>query len=207
MLHAENLQAGSSIGVPPKPPEIIGKVELASRLGWSRPFLDRRLKRDPRFPIKEPGSQGKGRSWQFDYEAVLKYLSAENKNLSESSDQESYPPTSENDDGIAASSDAQQYPVDDVKEGTARARRDMAQAKIFEDKLARDRGELVHIEDMRQTASLAMMHLGKGLDALPNQIVDRLGLSPEHALTIRSMINELRTMMVTELQSKLKPNG
>ncbi|MBR8303461.1 hypothetical protein KDW49_22390 [Burkholderia dolosa] len=54
--------------------EIVGKKALCTRLGWSRPALDRRLQRDTSFPVLHCGKQGE--PWQFDLPAVMAYLEA-----------------------------------------------------------------------------------------------------------------------------------
>lgn len=52
--------------------EIVGKKALCTRLGWSRPALDRRLRRDDSFPVLHCGKQGE--PWQFDLSVVVAYL-------------------------------------------------------------------------------------------------------------------------------------
>ncbi|WP_150123371.1 hypothetical protein [Burkholderia cenocepacia] len=52
--------------------EIVGKKALCTRLGWSRPALDRRLQRDASFPVLHCGKQGE--PWRFDLPAVIAYL-------------------------------------------------------------------------------------------------------------------------------------
>ncbi|MDN7906220.1 hypothetical protein QZM18_19170 [Burkholderia diffusa] len=54
--------------------EIVGKKALCTRLGWSRPALDRRLRRDDSFPVLHCGKQGD--PWEFDLTAVIAYLEA-----------------------------------------------------------------------------------------------------------------------------------
>ncbi|HGO6126866.1 TPA: hypothetical protein ACK3RK_005420 [Burkholderia cepacia] len=54
--------------------EIVGKKALCTHLGWSRPALDRRLRRDDSFPVLHCGKQGE--SWRFDLPAVIAYLAA-----------------------------------------------------------------------------------------------------------------------------------
>lgn len=52
--------------------KIVGKKELAKILGWSRPKLDRRLRRDANFPIVERGNQRE--HWSFDVVAVRAHV-------------------------------------------------------------------------------------------------------------------------------------
>lgn len=92
-------------------------------------------------------------------------------------------------------------------EATARSRRDAAQASLLEDKLRKDRGQLIQIEDLRNALSTVLLHLGKGLDSLPDAIVSRCNLAPAHALSIRELVNNLRTATVNELRQLINPDA
>ena len=50
----------------------LNKSQLATKLGWSRPTLDKRLRTDPHFPVQSRGDQSGG--WTFDLQDVLSYL-------------------------------------------------------------------------------------------------------------------------------------
>ncbi|MBW9102940.1 hypothetical protein [Paraburkholderia phenoliruptrix] len=91
-------------------------------------------------------------------------------------------------------------PVLHTGEQTARQRRDAVQAEILEDKLRRDRGELVQVEVMRQVLNTMLAHLGKGLDRLSDQVVERCGLPEEYADQIRVVTDDLRRTMADELR-------
>jgi phage terminase Nu1 subunit (DNA packaging protein) len=161
----------------------LGKAALARLLGWSRPTLDLRLETDPAFPVLRSGSKGGG--WRFDAEAVRAYLQRDGGTLQSSA---------EPDAGDATSATTRT-----AGEQSARQRRDAIQADILQDQLSRNRGELVQAELMRQVLSTMLAHLGQGLARLPDQIVERLGVSEERADDIRQMIDELRKAMVAEL--------
>ncbi len=83
----------------------------------------------------------------------------------------------------------------------------MVQAEILEDKLRRDRGELVQAEVMRQVITKMLVHLGKGLDRLADQVVDKLGLPESNADEIRDLTDDLRATMVDELNVLLGPDA
>ncbi|PRE60587.1 hypothetical protein C6Q12_03970 [Burkholderia multivorans] len=98
-------------------------------------------------------------------------------------------------------------PVVHSGEQSARQRRDAVQAEILEDKLRRDRGELVQAEVMRQVLTKMLVHLGKGMDRLSDQVVEKLGLPEENAEIIRELTDDLRTTMVDELKVLLGPDA
>jgi phage terminase Nu1 subunit (DNA packaging protein) len=193
----------------------ISKSDLAKELRWSRAKLDRRLENDPRFPVVYRGGRGQGREWKFDLEAVKTYLNGHTESASD------LPAIEESAGGTNLSGQKRAFSVDpDVApdetfertyghtgEETAKQRLVTAQAAIQEDRLLKARGELVHIEDLKTSISAMLLHLGKGLDSLPDRIVQMLNLPPEQTLTIRELINQLRTSMVSELNKILQPDA
>lgn len=191
----------------------IGKVELCAELGWSRPKLDRRLESDPHFPVVYRGGEGKGRAWGFDLDAVLDYL----QSFHEDEPRRAEIPESPLDQRISARfresgevgdvTPFRNAPVTHRGEETGRRRRDEAQAALLEDRLKKDRGQLVAVEDLRNTVSIMLMRLGKGLDALPDALVEKLNLPPAQAPTIRDVIYRLRSSMVADLQQLLEDAG
>jgi hypothetical protein len=68
-------------------------------------------------------------------------------------------------------------------EMTARQRRDLAQAQLHEDKLRRQRGDLVDVADLRPALTEAVTRTGAALNAMADVLVRRLNL-PESALPI-----------------------
>jgi phage terminase Nu1 subunit (DNA packaging protein) len=195
--------------------QLIGKAALANELGWSRPKLDRRLESDPHFPVVYRGGKGNGRGWQFDLDAVQNYL-AGNPESAETPDaireSSSTKPISNGKKDSSGDPDVTQIDErprtsEHQGEATARSRRDTAQAQILEDKIRKDRAQLVEVEDLRNTLSTVLLHLGKRLDTLPDSIVARCNLAPAHAISIRELVNNIRTSMVKELQQLMPPNA
>ena len=54
---------------------IVGKQEMATLLGWSRPTLDLRLQSDAKFPVRRRGNQSGG--WQFSVLEVFEHMGCE----------------------------------------------------------------------------------------------------------------------------------
>lgn len=91
-------------------------------------------------------------------------------------------------------------------EMTARQRRDMAQAQLHEDKLRRQRGELVEAGDLKQALSETVTRVGVALNTLADVLVRRLNL-PETALPIvRQEVDAIRRQLVTGLRDLLDPS-
>ena len=187
-------------------PEIVGKAALCEALGWTRPRLDRRLESDAAFPVAKRGTRAGG--WEFDVAAIKLYLSGAQPKKAAPADER---PTARVDSRSDAGNPypGAKYsvvpppgvePVIHSGEQTARQRRDTVQAEILEDKLRRDRGELVQVEVMRQVLNTMLAHLGKGIDRLPDQIVEKLGLHEEQGDDIRALTDELRRVMADELR-------
>lgn len=189
---------------------VIGKAALADALGWTRPKLDRRLESDELFPIAKRGTRAGG--WEFDLAAVKAYLAggAPARSAPRATKSASAPAPDDNPYPGAKYSvvpPAGVEPLVHSGEQTARQRRDMVQAEILEDKLRRDRGDLVQAEVMRQVITKMLVHLGKGMDRLADQIVEKLSLPEENADAIRELTDDLRTTMVDELKVLLGPDA
>ena len=192
-------------------PEPIGKAALCAALGWTRPRLDRRLDSDGNFPVAKRGTRAGG--WEFDLAAVRAYLAGEPQ-IEMPMTAPAAPKPKPNSEGRApidsrAPMAAPKFtvvppagtePVVHAGEQSARQRRDAVQAEILEDKLRRDRGELVQVEVMRQVLNTMLAHLGKGLDRLSDQVVERCGLPEECADQIRVVTDDLRRTMADELR-------
>jgi phage terminase Nu1 subunit (DNA packaging protein) len=187
-------------------PEIVGKAALCEALGWTRPRLDRRLESDAAFPVAKRGTRAGG--WEFDVAAIKSYLAgAQPKQKPEADKKPAARVDARSDAGnpypgakYSVVPPASVEPVLHAGEQSARQRRDAVQAEILEDKLRRDRGELVQVEVMRQMLNTMLAHLGKGIDRLPDQIVERLNLPEEHSDDIRILTDELRRAMADELR-------
>lgn len=191
---------------------LVGKTALCEALGWTRPKLDRRLDSDENFPIAQRGTRAGG--WAFDLAAVRAYLEGGSRKPTAKSgepfDQRSDPAPSKNPYPGAKYSvvpPAGVPPIEHTGEQTARQRRDAVQAEILEDKLRRDRGDLVQAEVMRQVITKMLVHLGKGMDRLADQVVEKLALPEESADSIRELTDDLRTTMVDELKVLLGPDA
>jgi len=193
---------------------VIGKAALADALGWTRPKLDRRLESDESFPIAKRGTRAGG--WEFDLAAVKAYLSggaiaprprATARAPAREPDASPYPGAKYTTLPPSTVPPAGVEPVVHAGEQTARQRRDQVQAEILEDKLRRDRGELVQAEIMRQVITKMLVHLGKGMDRLADQVVEKLGLPEENADSIRELTDDLRTAMVDELKVLMGPDA
>jgi len=194
-------------------PEAIGKAALCAALGWTRPRLDRRLDSDGKFPVAKRGTRAGG--WEFDLAAVLSYLGGEASNDAPVEAPASTKPKSVSRAPIdsrtpmaapkfTAVPPAGVEPVLHAGEQSARQRREAVQAEILEDKLRRDRGELVQVEVMRQVLNTMLAHLGKGLDRLSDQVVERCRLPEEYADQIRVVTDDLRRAMADELRVLLE---
>ena len=192
-------------------PGAIGKAALCAALGWTRPRLDRRLESDGNFPVAKRGTRAGG--WEFDLAAVRSYLGAEPAIEVPTESTESTASTKPKAERVPIDSrtpfaepkftvvpPAGVEPVVHAGEQSARQRRDAVQAEILEDKLRRDRGELVQVEVMRQVLNTMLAHLGKGLDRLSDQVVERCRLPEEYADQIRVVTDDLRRTMADELR-------
>jgi hypothetical protein len=201
----------------PVTPAMVGKAGLCEALGWTRPRLDRRLESDGTFPVAKRGTRAGG--WQFDVEIVRAYLGGAFRQPTSAPETEPAQKVAKEKKGDGARVDAREHsdnpypgakysvvplagtePIVHAGEQTARQRRDAVQAEILEDQLRRNRGELVQVEVMRQVLNTMLAHLGKGLDRLADQVVERLNLPDESSGDIRTITDELRRVMADELK-------
>lgn len=199
---------------------MVGKAGLCEALGWTRPRLDRRLESDATFPVAKRGTRAGG--WEFDLEIVRAYLGGAFHQPTSAAAAKPAKKVEKDKSGDSARIDARERPdnpypgakysvvppagVEPVVhsgEQTARQRRDAVQAEILEDQLRRNRGELVQVEVMRQVLNTMLAHLGKGLDRLSDQVVERLNLPEESSGDIREITDELRRVMSDELKALL----
>ncbi|HZR34358.1 MAG TPA: hypothetical protein VFA75_03205 [Nevskia sp.] len=183
---------------------ILNKAELCAVLGWGRPRLDRVLERDSNFPVRTRGNSPEG--WTFSLPLVTQYLAAgggkakpgrrPKTKADEEAELAAAAPTAPTAPTAAA-------PAVHQGEATAKQRRDQASAQLLEDKLRRDRGELLERDDVRQVAAQTMAVFSRGLDILPEQIVKILGIEEKESERVREICNELRGKLVAELQPLL----
>lgn len=176
--------------------EHVGKSALCRLLGWSRPTLDLRLETDHLFPVAKRGTKGGG--WKFDAAAVVAYLTGRTQ------------PTAAG--ATFPGSIVAQPPDRPVTNGgalihngerTARQRREAVQAEILEDKLRRERSELVPTRAMRDVIAKLLEHFDNGLERLCIQIVRQTGAS-DAAPIVRELVDELRTAVAADLRPLLE---
>ncbi|WP_367189335.1 hypothetical protein [Burkholderia sp. Ed8] len=171
---------------------LVSKSALCRLLGWSRPKLDLRLETDPHFPVASRGVKGGG--WRFDTADVAAYLGGA----------VSWGGSTELD---AITRPTGRLPraatVEHRGEHSARQRRDAVQAEILEDKLRRDRGELVQTEEMRRVIRSLQSGINKGLDRLVGPVAELVGTAGAEAI-IRELVDELRNMMAADLRPLLE---
>jgi phage terminase Nu1 subunit (DNA packaging protein) len=165
------------------------KRDLCDALNWSRPTLDAHLLRDRNFPVIRRGSRGV--EWQFDTEDVLAYLRG---NVATAGSQGDTHPVSREGSGTR---------VVHVGEATSRQRRDIVQAEILEEKLRRDRGELVLSADVKRVLSTILTHIGTSLDRFGGQLARHLNTSTSGEAAIRALLDELKSGARHELRSLL----
>lgn len=175
----------------------LDKLALCTALGWSRPKLDRRLKADPNFPVRKRGNSRGG--WEFDLPVVLQYL-AQNPPAPKPGRPPLKPDAPAADAAPALPADG---PVQHQGEATAKQRRDEAQAAMLEDKLRRERGELLEREPVRQVIADVMVRINKALDHLPLQICKKLGLREDQAEPIAALIQAQQTELAASLDAAL----
>lgn len=204
-------------------PAAVGKKELAAELGWSRPRLDRRLNEDPAFPVLSRGDQAGG--WRFDVAAVRRHLGTVPPSEAASATRAGKPerrttaPAAIDEaqlrDAVkpAPPATAEAFPRRDRRsahhqgEATARQRKDLADALLREDKLGRERGELVARGELRQLLSATVAQLSRDLDALPETIVRDFALPDAAIPAIRQAIDKARADMVRRLAGLLADDG
>lgn len=179
-----------------QPIEHIGKSALCRLLGWSRPTLDLRLETDRLFPVAKRGAQGGG--WKFDAAAVVAYLTG-------GTDPAEAGPSLPEQVGVQAL--ATPVTRGDVfahsGEQTARQRRDAVQAEILEEKLRRERGELVQTEAMRHVIAKMLAHMDECFDALRIRIVRHIGVSGADSV-VQELLDELRSAIAADLRPLLE---
>lgn len=164
---------------------IVGKKQLSEVLGWSRMKLDRRLEADAAFPVHTRGDQAGG--WGFDLDLVNAYLEHDGDELA----------LDEADDEAAPRSAVH------GGEQTARQRRDAAQAQLLEDKIRRQRGELVDAADLKMALSETVSRVASTLNKMPETLMRRLNLPPSAEGVLRQEMDEVRRQLVVGLREML----
>lgn len=186
--------------------DTVGKKELAAVLGWSRPTLDKRLKTDPRFPVVSRGDQSGG--WAFRVADVQSYLAGRAipaAPIDRAQLRDAVRPT-------AAPAPPPGEPfarrgrrsAHHEGEATARQRKDAADASLKEDRLARERGELVPRDLMRQVSGMIVANLAANFDSLAGEIVKRQNLPVEMEPAIQAQLDEMRRSWVAQALASLE---
>ncbi|HHL4081276.1 hypothetical protein [Burkholderia sola] len=170
---------------------LVSKSALCRLLGWSRPKLDLRLETDPHFPVASRGVKGGG--WRFDTADVVAYLGGAVSRVGSTDLDATTRPTSR----LPHAAN-----VEHRGEHSARQRRDAVQAEILEDKLRRDRGELVQTDEMRRVILSLQSGINKGLDRLVGPVTELVGAASAEAI-VRELVDELRDMMAADLRQLL----
>lgn len=179
---------------------VIGKKELAERLGWTRARLDRFLKSHPDAPVRKIGDQSGG--WEFVWEEWVAYLKLkpETKTASGAIDPAQLADAVKPPEATPPSKPARRSANHDG-EATAKQRNDLATAQLKELKLAEAAGQLIDADGMRHQSATIVASLAGWLDALPERIVTRLGLPPGSDNVIQEEIDEFRRGWVKQASS------
>lgn len=176
----------------------VGKKALAEDLGWSRPTLDKRLDSDPNFPVLQRG--GKGGGWKFDPMAVRRYLTG----------QGSAPAVDDQAVALAGVVDGTLPTIppsgrktEHSGEATATQRYKESQAALNEDRLRRQRGELVEASDMRQALSTALAELKSSMTDLPGIMAKEFGWSERETQSMRTKLEAGMRQMSRRIRDQL----
>jgi phage terminase Nu1 subunit (DNA packaging protein) len=171
-------------------PLVVNKRELARALKVSLPTLNELVERYPDFPVKARGSNGVG--WEFELEIVIEFLRAKDEAARQAETER------------AALFKQLELPVDKhaimpIGELSPTQRRQLAEARSKERKLAIEMGLLVEVPKMRQDLQLAIGRLGRFFDTLPTQIAREHNLPEEVMRSIRRRLDDQRRSFVEEL--------
>lgn len=161
------------------------RAEMARLLGVSEPTLDRLIVRG--MPVAQRG--GNGRPYQFDIEACTAWYRGELDR--EEADRQAR----ENEFAQFAfdlGNNTSSATIDGVQPGlTGKARIDALNAALLEDKLARTRGDLVPVADVKADYMAIFQRLRQRLLAVDTMLVRRAGLSPAQAAIVRDDMRDL----------------
>ncbi len=182
--------------------DVVGKKALCLHLGWARPTLDNRLKKDPLFPVRTVGNQTGG--WEFSKREVDAYLRPA---LAPTPAAETAPNVQlfAGDEGEAPPLPRALTPGRAQHEGerTARQLKDQADAEWVLDKLRRSRGELVQAADMRDVLATVLVKLRSELTSLPDALAKEYGLDERKAYALKVRIEAMMRAAVTDLRARL----
>lgn len=167
--------------------EIVGKQRLAEFLGWSRPTLDKRINDDPNFPVRKIGDQSGG--WEFDLDAVRKYLGKGAKPAREQPKRTRTP--------------SRRPSAYHEGEANARQRKDQIDALLKLDKLKRSRRELVEVAEIEAALEIVFAAFVEELSSAGARIAKLNGLPDEIGDAIQEAMDAARGRIVARVTSEL----
>lgn len=151
--------------------EYVNKTALSEALDCAPKTLDLWIRRDKSFP--HPKTQGsKGNSYVYDLEECLEWK-------------------------VKHDLSVKSPPPDRV---SANARKNAAQAELFELKIAEVKSELLSRVDVEDVLSDVLLRLSKFLDAIPDRMRTELGVSDALAARVDVWLENERTTLVNALK-------
>ncbi|NKE48442.1 terminase small subunit [Roseomonas frigidaquae] len=166
---------------------LLNKSELAAKLGVSLSTLSTWLERWPDFPAVRRGANGT--EWQFNADAVAAFLRGK-RDARAAADAAAY---------------AESAPLlvgafeDEAAPTSASERLKLAQVRILEDRLARERGFYVVKADMVAVLAEALPVIQRSLQAIPAGLVRRHKLPDPVAADLEALIAAEIHMMTRRL--------
>ena len=176
-------------------PVLINKRGLARMLGVSIPTVSAILDRYPDFPVEARGKVGL--EWRFntaDVQAFLAGKRAEETATASATRDTHFAQASSR----LAKADKGAAPVLSAQERLTYAR-----ALAAEDKLARERSQLVRVDDMRAKMGPVYSALGAFLQSVPAKWAERYNLSPEVVRDLRARISDQHRELYDSLKDLL----
>lgn len=171
---------------------IVNRSEMARILEVSEPTLDRMMDRG--LPVLQRG--GNGKPYQFDVEAVIAWArdDAEREEAARSAREADINQLAMDLNGGATAE------IEGVSPGlSGKARIDAINALLLQDKLAKQRGELVPVEDVRADYQAMFARLRQRLLSLDTLLTRSAGLTPAQAKIVR---DDMRALL-TELSAQI----
>ncbi|GFZ80815.1 hypothetical protein GCM10011497_06660 [Elstera cyanobacteriorum] len=165
---------------------IVNRSEMARILEVSEPTLDRMMDRG--LPVLQRG--GNGKPYQFDVEAVIAWArdDAEREEAARSAREADINQLAMDLNGGATAE------IEGVSPGlSGKARIDAINALLLQDKLAKQRGELVPVEDVRADYQAMFARLRQRLLSLDTLLTRSAGLTPAQAAIVRQ---DMRALLV-----------
>lgn len=186
---------------------VIGKKELAARLGWSRHRLDRFLKTHPGAPVRKIGDQSGG--WEFVWEEWVAHLGFEPDANSSSTPKaidleqlrDAVKPATQ---PATVHREAAPRRASHGGEASARQRKDELDGDLKELKLKAAAGEYLKADITYQKFAAVIASLAASLDAAAPEVVRQTELAPEMEAVVRAIFDRLRSEMVDQAERTLR---